>query len=250
MKRIRDAALMRFDYTQENYTRLLWLFEGFTDYLAHIIMLRAGVTTDRDFYRMIAEDWPKYATRPGRNETPLDELSFEAWIKQYKPSENFVNRAVSYYEKGFWTGMALDLELRLATAGRRGLPEMFRWIWERFGRAGVPVDEQTVRDAAAAMAGAQARSLLRPLRARHRRAAAARAVAARRPEGRGARRMGRERQAARRSRPRARAPRPGVDRDRAAPGAHAGPQRRSRIRPPGAPGSRSTTTSSPSTARA
>jgi len=153
VKRIRDAALNRFDYTQENYTRLLWLFEGFTDYLAHIIMLRAGVTSDRDFYRMIAEDWPRYATRPGRNETPLDELSFEAWIKQYKPSENYVNRAVSYYEKGLWTGMALDLELRLSTSGRRGLPEMFRWIWERFGRAGVPVDEQTVRDAAAAMAG-------------------------------------------------------------------------------------------------
>ena len=153
VKRIRDAALMRFDYTQENYTRLLWLFEGFTDYLAHIIMLRAGVTGERDFCRMLAEDWPKYATRPGRNETPLDELSFEAWIKQYKPSEIFVNRAVSYYEKGLWTGMALDLELRLATGGRRGLPEMFRWIWERFGRSGQPVDESTVREAAAAMAG-------------------------------------------------------------------------------------------------
>jgi predicted metalloprotease with PDZ domain len=153
VKRIRDATLMRFDYTQENYTRLLWLFEGFTDYLAHIIMLRAGVTRERDFYRMIADDWPKYATRPGRNETPLDELSFEAWIKQYKPSENYVNRAVSYYEKGFWTGMALELELRLATGGRRGLPEMFRWIWQRFGRVGQPIDEETVRDAAAAMAG-------------------------------------------------------------------------------------------------
>src|SRR5678810_53054 len=115
-------------------------------------MLRAGVTQPRDFFRMIAEDWPKFATRPGRNETPLDELSFEAWIKQYKPSENFINRAVSYYEKGLWTGMALDLELRVATAGRRGLPEMFRWIWDRFGRAGRPVDEGTVRDAAAAMA--------------------------------------------------------------------------------------------------
>ena len=69
VKRIRDAALMRFDYTQENYTRLLWLFEGFTDYLAHIIMLRAGITTDRDFYRMIAEDWPRVrdAPRPQRD---------------------------------------------------------------------------------------------------------------------------------------------------------------------------------------
>jgi predicted metalloprotease with PDZ domain len=153
VKRIHDAALGRFDYTRENYTRLLWLFEGFTDYLAHIIMLRAGVTRERDFYRMLAEDWPKYATRPGRNETPLDELSFEAWIKQYKPSENYVNRAVSYYERGLWTGMALDLELRLATAGRRGLPEMFRRLWDRHARGGWAVTEADVRDAAARMAG-------------------------------------------------------------------------------------------------
>ena len=46
VKRLHDAALGRFDYTRENYTRLLWFFEGFTDYLAHIIMLRAGVTSD------------------------------------------------------------------------------------------------------------------------------------------------------------------------------------------------------------
>ena len=153
VKRLHDAALGRFDYTRENYTRLLWFFEGFTDYLAHIIMLRAGVTSERDFHRMLAEDWPKYATRPGRNETPLDELSFEAWIKQYKPSENYVNRAVSYYERGLWAGMALDLELRLATGGRRGLPEMFRRMWDRLARVGWAVTEQDVRDAAAAIAG-------------------------------------------------------------------------------------------------
>jgi predicted metalloprotease with PDZ domain len=153
VKRIHDAALGRIDYTRENYTRLLWFFEGFTDYLAHLIMLRAGVTRERDFYRMLAEDWPKYAMRPGRNETPLDELSFEAWIKLYKPSESFINRAVSYYERGLWTGMALDLELRLATGGRRGLPEMFRWIWNRFRRVGWAITEADVRDAVQKTAG-------------------------------------------------------------------------------------------------
>ena len=34
VKRIHDAALGPFDYTRENYTRLLWFHEGFTDYLA------------------------------------------------------------------------------------------------------------------------------------------------------------------------------------------------------------------------
>lgn len=153
VKRIHDSALGPFDYTRENYTRLLWLYEGITDYLAHVIILRAGVTLERQFLRMIAEDWPKYATRPGRNETSLEELSFEAWIKQYKPSENFTNRAVSYYEKGFWTAMALDLTLRRENGGRHGLPEMLRWLWDRFGRSGRPIADVDVRAAAAAIAG-------------------------------------------------------------------------------------------------
>ena len=32
MKRIRPDALGPFDYTQENYTKLLWVAEGVTDY--------------------------------------------------------------------------------------------------------------------------------------------------------------------------------------------------------------------------
>jgi predicted metalloprotease with PDZ domain len=153
VKRIRDGVLGPFDYTRENYTRLLWLHEGFTDYLANVIILRAGVTRERDFWRWIGEDWPKYVTRPGRGETPLDELSFEAWIKQYKPAENHFNRAVSYYERGLWAGMALDLELRLATDGKRGLPELFRSLWDDFGLRGRPISEADVRRAAAAIAG-------------------------------------------------------------------------------------------------
>jgi len=115
--------------------------------------LRAGVTCERQFLKMIAEDWPRYATRPGRNETSLEELSFEAWVKQYKPSENFTNRGVSYYEKGLWTAMALDLELRLTGDAARGLPEMIRLLWDDFGRAGRPITDADVRAAAARIAG-------------------------------------------------------------------------------------------------
>jgi len=157
VKRIHDDHLGPFDYTRECYTRLLWLYEGCTDYLAHVIMLRAGVTRERQFLKMIADDWPKYATRPGRNESSLEELSFEAWIKQYKPSENFTNRAVSYYEKGFWTAMALDLTLRLENGGRRGLPEMMRWLWDRFGRRNRPITDADVRAGATATAGPNVR---------------------------------------------------------------------------------------------
>ncbi|HTA21199.1 MAG TPA: PDZ domain-containing protein, partial [Polyangia bacterium] len=157
VKRIRDATLGPFDYTRENYTRLLWLHEGFTDYLANVIILRAGVWREKQFWKWISEDWPKYASRPGRNETPLSELSFEAWIKMYKPAENHVNRAVSYYEKGLWVGMALDLTLRLHTRGARGLPEMFRVLWEDLDGGARHVSEADVRAAARKVAGGGAK---------------------------------------------------------------------------------------------
>ena len=153
VKRIRDAVLGPFDYTRENYTRLLWLHEGFTDYLANVIILRAGVIDEKRFWRFIADDWPRYASRPGRGETPLAELSFEAWIKLYKPAENHVNRTVSYYEKGLWAGMVLDLLLRGKTGGRRGLPELFARLWTAFGRRDRPIGEDDVRRAAAQVAG-------------------------------------------------------------------------------------------------
>ncbi|HXI59164.1 MAG TPA: PDZ domain-containing protein [Polyangia bacterium] len=154
VKRIRDRVLGPFDYTRENYTRLLWLHEGFTDYLANVIIQRAGVLPETHFWRWIAEEFPKYANRPGRNVTPLSELSFEAWIKLYKPAENHINDTVSYYEKGLWAGLVLDLMLRARTAGARGLPDVFRRLWDKFGARDQPIDEAAVRAATAAVAEA------------------------------------------------------------------------------------------------
>ena len=148
VKRIRDQVLGPFDYTAENYTRLLWFHEGFTEYMQAIILLHAGLLTAEQYLKDLGEDWAKYAGRPGRNVTPLSELSFEAWIKQYKPADNYVNRAVSYYEKGKWAALVLDLVLRQATQGRRGLPQVFRRLWQSHGRRGRSITVRDIRAAA------------------------------------------------------------------------------------------------------
>jgi predicted metalloprotease with PDZ domain len=152
VKRIADQVLGPFDYTGENYTRLLWFHEGFTEYMESIILLRAGLISGERYLKDLAEDWAKYATRPGRNVTPLSELSFEAWIKQYKPADNFTNSAVSYYEKGKWAALVLDLTLRQATAGRRGVPHLFRRLWQSHGKRGRSITVAEIRAAAEAIA--------------------------------------------------------------------------------------------------
>jgi predicted metalloprotease with PDZ domain len=153
VKRIHDRVLGPFDYRQENYTRLLWFHEGFTEYMESIVLLRAGLLDAETFIDDLGEDWPKYLGRPGRNVTPLSDLSFEAWIKLYKPAENHANRTVSYYEKGRWAALVLEILLREATQGRRGLEQLFRRLWSQFGRRGVGLREDDLEAAVADIAG-------------------------------------------------------------------------------------------------
>jgi len=153
VKRIRDRVLGPFDYAQENYTRLLWFHEGFTEYMQDLLLLRAGLLTPERYLKDLAEDWTRYALRPGRNVSPLSELSYEAWIKQYKPAENHQNRMVSYYDKGRWAGLVMDLLLRSATKGRRGLPDLFVRLWVRFGAKGRSIDALIIQREAERIAG-------------------------------------------------------------------------------------------------
>jgi predicted metalloprotease with PDZ domain len=158
VKRIRDRVLGPFDYERENYTRLLWFHEGFTEYMESLVLLRAGILDAEAYVSELGEDWSKYLARPGRNVTPLAELSFEAWTKLYKPSDNHVNRTVSYYEKGKWAALVLELGLREATAGRRGVADLFRQLWRDFGRRGRGLGEEDLEAAVAAIAGSPQRA--------------------------------------------------------------------------------------------
>jgi predicted metalloprotease with PDZ domain len=161
VKRIHDRALGPFDYGKENYTRLLWFHEGFTEYMQGLVLVRAGLVTAERYLKDLAEDWTRYRARPGRSVTSLSELSYEAWIKQYKPAENHVNRMVSYYDKGRWAGLILDLLLRSATAGRRGLPDLFSRLWLAHAAQGRAIDAAAIRREAEYLAGRSLSSYFR-----------------------------------------------------------------------------------------
>src|SRR5437016_2253418 len=109
VKRIRPDALGPFDYTKENYTKLLWVAEGLTDYYTGVFVRRAGLTSDRDYLDNVARSIQDLQNTPGRLEMSVEEASFDAWIKFYRADENSVNSQVSYYQKGALLGLLLDL---------------------------------------------------------------------------------------------------------------------------------------------
>lgn len=136
VKRIKPAAFVPYDLTQENHTRLLWAFEGFTSYYDDLMLARAGLLTPEQYLATVASTMTTVLQRSSRLKQSIADSSFDAWIKYYRQDENAPNSVVSYYQKGALVGMALDLAIRAQTAGRRSLDDVMRRLWQRWRRDG------------------------------------------------------------------------------------------------------------------
>ncbi len=134
VKRIKPAAFVKYDLDRETYTRQLWIFEGFTSYYDDLMLVRAGVTTEAQYLKGLADTISRVMASPGRQLQSVAESSFDAWIKYYRQDENSPNAIVSYYAKGALIALAIDLSLRARTGGRASLDDVLRLMWARFGR--------------------------------------------------------------------------------------------------------------------
>lgn len=134
VKRIKPDVLGPFDYSNENYTKLLWVAEGITSYYETVLMRRAGLTTDLEVLSTKAAQFQSLQDQPGRFQTSLEEASFDAWIKYYRQDENSVNNQISYYDKGEIVGFLLDMEIRRSTNGAKSLDDVMRYLYDEFGK--------------------------------------------------------------------------------------------------------------------
>ncbi len=159
VKRIKPSAFTPYDLDRENYTTLLWAFEGFTSYYDDLALLRSGAIERKDWLDLMAKTISNVQRTPGRLRQTLAESSFDAWSKFYRPDENTPNAVVSYYAKGALFALALDLTLRSKTDGRVSLDDIMRTLWERHGKTGIGVGEDDIRTIAEECSGASLKRL-------------------------------------------------------------------------------------------
>jgi predicted metalloprotease with PDZ domain len=155
VKRIHPDTLgPRFEYGEEHYTRDLWWLEGGTVYYEERIAYRAGLVDEPRHLARLAELGQRYQDTGGRRWQSLEDSSFDAWIKLYRPGEDSPNSNISYYLKGAVVLWAMDLELLHRTGGERGVDHLLRGLWERWGRHGRGFPERVaLRRLAAEIAG-------------------------------------------------------------------------------------------------
>ena len=143
VKRLRPDAFAQYDYGQENYTRLLWLFEGFTSYYDDLLLRRAGRIDDATYLRLINKTINGVLQSPGRQVQSVADASFDAWVKYYRQDEQTSNSTISYYTKGSLVALCLDLTLR--SEGHGTLDDVMRLLWTR--SEGGPISEADIADA-------------------------------------------------------------------------------------------------------
>ena len=149
VKRLRPAEFSRYDYSQENYTELLWFFEGFTSYYDDLLLRRAGLIDDATYLKLLGKATNQVLQTPGRSVQTVAQASFDAWVKYYRQDENTPNATVSYYTKGSLVALCLDLTLR--REGKTTLDDVMRALWKRC--AGGPMTEADLRAELASLAG-------------------------------------------------------------------------------------------------
>ncbi len=133
VKRLRPAEFARYDYTQENYTELLWFFEGFTSYYDDLLLRRAGLVDDAQYLKLLNKTINQVLQTPGREVHSVAQSSFEAWTKYYRQDANSPNLTVSYYTKGALVALCLDLSLRQHGVKNHSvsLDDVMRALWTR-----------------------------------------------------------------------------------------------------------------------
>jgi predicted metalloprotease with PDZ domain len=126
---MKPAVFAPYDYQVENYTPLLWFFEGFTSYYDDLLLRRAGVIDDQAYVKLLNKTINQVLQAPGREVQSVAQASFDAWVKYYRQDENTPNATISYYTKGALVALCFDLTLR--GEGHASLDDVMRALWAR-----------------------------------------------------------------------------------------------------------------------
>lgn len=135
VKRVKPSVFIPYDLTQESYTGLLWVFEGFTSYYDALLTARSGATDKNVYLKSLQNTLNRHLTSTAGKRQSLAESSFDAWIKYYKVRTNRSRAVTSYYDKGALVALALDACIRKKTAGKKSLDDVLRYAWQQFVNA-------------------------------------------------------------------------------------------------------------------
>jgi predicted metalloprotease with PDZ domain len=131
VKNYRAADLVPYKYQREDYSNLLWLEEGSTEYFANHFLLRAGLEKPDEYFDHLSEVIDRHQHTPGAKEQSVADASFNNWIAVGGDRAN--NASVDIYAEGQIVSWLLDIALLEQTGGRISYRDVHEALYRRFG---------------------------------------------------------------------------------------------------------------------
>ena len=130
VKAYRGAGLVPYEYQNENYSNLLWLEEGSTEYFADQLLLRAGIMKPDEYFANLASAVDHSRHTPGSHVQSVAEASFDEWISV--SGDRALNASANIYNEGSLVSWLLDLALLEQTHGRVSYRDVHQRLYQRY----------------------------------------------------------------------------------------------------------------------
>jgi predicted metalloprotease with PDZ domain len=120
----RPAGMYTTDFHTPKATDGLWVYEGLTQYLGHILTVRAGFLTFEEHLERTAERIGYLANRSGRQWRALEDTAIAAHtLRGGSHSWNDLRRNQDYYDEGAFFWMEADAIMRKQSQGKHSLDD-------------------------------------------------------------------------------------------------------------------------------
>ncbi|MGA9996834.1 MAG: PDZ domain-containing protein [Pyrinomonadaceae bacterium] len=130
VKRIRPAEMWPYRYNERNYTHLLWVSEGITDYYTMRGLLRAGLIKPEDYLQARGNLLGGVQSDEAARYISVEEASINTWLGGIGGGNQPFT--VDYYSRGNVLGLLLDLSIRHDTQGAATLDDVMRALYTNF----------------------------------------------------------------------------------------------------------------------
>lgn len=140
VKRIRPIELGPFDYENGSRSKQVWISEGITVYYEYLVVKRAGITKLEETLSSLRENIRAYEYGSGHRFQSLVGASLDTWAEGannqsttgVQRNDDFINKTISYYDKGPVVGLMFDFAIRHYSQNKKSLDDVMRFLYKEY----------------------------------------------------------------------------------------------------------------------
>jgi predicted metalloprotease with PDZ domain len=154
-KHRRPAGMVTTNLHTTERTSLLWVYEGLTEYLGHVLMVRSGLESTNDFLPQFALEVDSLIHTTGRRWRPLEDTAIASHLlRGGSKSWGRLRRSQDYYHEGELLWLEADTIIREQSGGQRSLDDFCKKFFGPDGKDDiiVPYERADVIEALNAVA--------------------------------------------------------------------------------------------------